>query len=201
MLRSLQHHSAPVRSIRAALGRKVGRTESQFQLSAVYGARLLWREVSIPHVPENKRKFSLRSPTSTLDSSATSSPHDSYLRGLERAGMVNNPECPYDLISVDERLDMLRERERRWTNLDWAWSATLATPPITSDPTYAHGGTVYLNKEDAKENTVGLHSVCLPLKATDDVKWTEIDLGKTILISTLAIEEHDLIVCLTSCAQ
>lgn len=115
--------------------------------------------------------------------------------------MVNNPECPYDLISVQERLDMLRERERRWTNLDWAWSATLATPPITSDPTYAHGGAVYLNKEDAKENTVGLHSVCLPSKATDDVKWTEIDLGKTILMSTLAIEEHDLIVCLTSCAQ
>ena len=116
------------------------------------------------------------------------------------AGMVNNPERPYDLSSVDERLTMLRERERRWKNLDWISRTRLATPTITSSPTCVHGGVVYLNNEDAKEDIIGLHSASLPSNATDDVKWTEINLGKTILISTLAIE-HDLLVCLTSCAQ
>jgi len=32
------------------------------------------------------------------------------------AGMVNNAEFSYDLISIDERLSMLREHERCWTN-------------------------------------------------------------------------------------
>jgi len=175
MLRALQYHSS-FRSFRAGVGHIAGRTkEFQFPISPVHGAR--------------------------LDSLATSSTRDTYLRELEMAGMVDNPECPYDRVSVDERLNMLRERERRWKNLDWVWKATLATPPIISQPSYARGGAMYINKENAKEDIVGLHSACLPSKATDDVNWTEIDLGKTIWVSTLAIEEHDLLVCLTSYAQ
>ena len=165
----------------------------------VRGTRRLWRDalvnIAMAHIPDDKRKFSARPPM--LDSSATSLTRDTYLRELEMAGMVDNPECPYDRVP---RLNMLREGERRWKNLDWVWKSTLATPPIISQPTYARGGTMYINKENAKEDIVGLHSACLPSKATDDVNWTEIDLGKTIWVSTLAIEEHDLLVCLTSCA-
>jgi len=201
MLRALQYHSS-LRSILAGVGQIAGGTK-EFQF-AVHGARRLWRDALVniascaTHVPEDKRKFSARPPM--LDSSTTSLTRDTYLRELEMAGMVDNPECPYDRVSVDERLNMLRERERRWKNLDWVWKATLATPPIISQPTYARGGAMYINKENNKEDIVGLHSGCLPSKATDDVNWTEIDLGKNIWVSTLAIEEHDLLVCLTSCA-
>jgi len=200
MIRALQYHPS-FRSIQAEVGHIAGRTK-EFQF-AVHSVRTLWRDalvnIAMAHVPEDKRKFSVRPPM--LDSSATSLTRDTYLRELEMAGMVDNPECPYDRVSVDERLNMLRERERRWKNLDWVWKATLASPPIISQPTYARGGAMYINKENAKEDIVGLHSACLPSKATDDVNWTEIDLGKTIWVSTLAIEEHDLLVCLTSYAQ
>jgi len=200
MLRALQYHSS-LRSILAGVGQIAGGTK-EFQF-AVHGTRRLWRDalvnIAMAHVPEDKRKISIRPPM--LDSSATSLTRDTYLRELEMAGMVDNPECPYDRVSVDERLSMLRERERRWKNLDWVWKATLATPPIISQPTYARSGAMYINKENAKEDIVGLHSTCLPSKATDDVNWIEIDLGKTIWVSTLAIEEHDLLVCLTSYAQ
>jgi len=195
MLRALQNHSAPFRWILAHRAGKNG-----FQLSARYGARRLWHEApeSVAHVPEDKRELSIGRPA--LNCSETSSPLDTYLRELAMAGIVNNPERPYDLSSVGERLTMLRERERRWKYLDWISRTRLATPAITSSPTCVHGGVVYLNNEDAKEDIIGLHSASLPSNATNDVKWTEINLGKTILISTLAIE-HDLLVCLTSCAQ
>ena len=184
------------------MGHIAGRTK-EFQF-AVHGARRLWRDALVniascaTHVPEDKREISVRPPI--LDSSTTSLTRDTYLRELEMAGMVDNPECPYDLVSVDQRLNMLRERERRWKNLDWVWKSTLATPPIISQPTYARGGAMYINKENAKD-IIGLHSACLPSKVTDDVNWTEIDLGKTIWVSMLAIKEHDLLVCLTSYAQ
>jgi len=192
---------APFRSIQARVGRIVGRTEAR--LTAVHGAQNLYREASkgiaTAYVPGDGHGISVR--PSMLDCSVTSSAPGTYLKELEMAGMVDNPEYSYNLVSVDERLNMLRERERRWTNLDWVWEATLAMPTNTSDPSYAHGGAMYLNIEDPKQNIIGLLLTRLPSKATEDIKWTEISLGKTILMSMLAIEEHDLLVCLTSCAQ
>ena len=133
-----------------------------------------------------------------LYNTITASPLLNYLRELDLAGMVDNPMCPYELISLHERLDMLRERERRWTHLDWAWRAVRAMPGLTSEPNFSHSGIVCLGIDDAEENTIGLLSTCLPSKATGDVEWVEITMGKPILALTLAIEEHDMLVCVTS---
>lgn len=125
-----------------------------------------------------------------------------YLKELEIAGLIDNPDASYSLCPLNDRLDMLRERELRWRNLDSKWRKSGDVPPFTSgDKHDASGGVYLLGKctEFDEEITIGINSTRLSSDENAEIEWEEISFGETqIICIEAAIEEHDLLVCATT---
>ncbi|KDR76224.1 hypothetical protein GALMADRAFT_466644 [Galerina marginata CBS 339.88] len=127
----------------------------------------------------------------------SSSPLLIYLKELEIAGMIDNPACTLQSISINERLEMLRERELRWISLNWKWRREIDMPRFTAAGTYTYSGGVYLlgRRINPQEGVVGMYSMNVPQKFDEAIDWKELDLGQRHLPSAMAIEEHDLVAC------
>ncbi|CAA7261284.1 unnamed protein product [Cyclocybe aegerita] len=128
--------------------------------------------------------------------------HIQYQMQLELAGMQNNPNSKACIAS---RLDLLKAREEAWKTLDWSF-VTKITVPCQSSGVYDLTPSVYLLGKTLSGDvfeTTGIQSVQLPARFPEDletvaVEWNEFDFGMHIIDFGTAIEEHDLMVCVSS---
>ena len=126
----------------------------------------------------------------------------SYLTQLKLAGMQDNP---YSSLSVKDRMSTLKQREGLWQSFRWKFMAAVEVPHKSSG-VYDITPSVYLLGKSATYAdvvTAGIQSVKLPCQCPEDPEsmsagWTEFDFGLTIIDFGTAIEEHDLLACVSS---
>lgn len=106
------------------------------------------------------------------------------------AGVENNPDST---IAVHERLHRLNVREAGWAELDFDFSRTVAVPPDHSRFQGLTGGVMLLGGRSRQ----AIHYCALPSKASDETRWSKINVGANIIGMRLAIYEHDLIAVVT----
>ncbi|KAJ3495767.1 hypothetical protein NLJ89_g10576 [Agrocybe chaxingu] len=128
--------------------------------------------------------------------------HLQYQMQLELAGMRNNPNSK---ACVTSRLELLKTREKAWRTFDWSF-VTNITVPCQSSGVYDLTPSAYLLGKTLSGDvfeTTGIQSVQLPAKFPEDletvsVEWNEFDFGMHIIDFGTAIEEHDLMACVSS---
>ncbi|KDR76266.1 hypothetical protein GALMADRAFT_247571 [Galerina marginata CBS 339.88] len=121
-----------------------------------------------------------------------------YLKELEISGMIDNSRCSRRVISLKTRLEMLRERELRWMNLDWKWRTGVDPPPLNAAGTGSvfDGGLMVAKLMDPRAAVTGLYTMSLPHQMDKLPRWREFDIGQPYLPGIVAVEE-DLLACVT----
>ena len=117
-----------------------------------------------------------------------------YKQELEIAGMVDNYRCSYGSHPVATRLEMLRERERRWAHFDWSFQAEQKAPPDISGYYDVTPG-VYLLGKSQDDDNVGVYTSRFPDSPDVEVSWRGLQLTRSIIDFGTSIEENDLIAC------
>ncbi|KIM37737.1 hypothetical protein M413DRAFT_30668 [Hebeloma cylindrosporum] len=126
----------------------------------------------------------------------TNSSYLQYRIELQKAGMIDNPFCR---LPTPKKVEMLRERERAWSNFDWKF---IKAKKVRSTASPTHGLTaneIFLGMEGRKEEfvTTGIQYLKLPSivgGAVTSASWTRLAFGEEILEFGSAAMEHDLLV-------
>ena len=117
-----------------------------------------------------------------------------YKQELEFAGMIDNYRCSYGSHTVTTRLEMLRERERRWAHLDWSFQAEQSAPTDISGYYDVTPGVYLLGKKNDSDN-IGVYTSTFPDSPDSVVSWRDLHLTRSIIDFGTAIEDNDLIAC------
>jgi hypothetical protein len=123
-----------------------------------------------------------------------------YFAKVEIAGMQDNPRC---MFSIADRLAALESRESRWGLANWSFFTGIDVPSRWSGVYDLTSGVYLLGKSspDLEYVTAGVQTIKLPYqdhKDTSLVEWTEFNFGMDIIDFGTAIEEHDLLACVSS---
>ncbi|KAF9524798.1 hypothetical protein CPB83DRAFT_897597 [Crepidotus variabilis] len=144
-----------------------------------------------------------------LNTTLSSSPYLRYLTQLQISGMWNNPsqQCG---ITIHDRLRMLKKRERAWRTFDCHWVSSLEVPGSGHDGAEKWSGvydltpSVYLlgrakdRVGDERDVTQAIQGLRMPWgEAPTEVEWNEFNFGMQIIDFGTAIEEHDLLACVS----
>jgi hypothetical protein len=153
--------------------------------------------------------FRCMSTCRTLNLTLASSPYLRYNTQLQISGMWDNPSllCPH---TIRERLDMLKERERSWRNFDYKWASSVEVPlqgfngierwsgTYDLTPSAYLIGRADIHTPDEPGSTQSIQALRMPWEsALDDLEWTEFQFGMQIIDFCTAIEEHDLLACVS----
>lgn len=122
-----------------------------------------------------------------------------YCIKVKLAGMRDNPYCK---LSTADRLSLLENRESSWRFANWNFFAAIDVPSRWSG-VYDLTPSVYLlgkSSSDFEYVTTGVQTIKLPYQEQDasSVEWTEFNFGTDIVDFGTAIEEHDLLACVSS---
>ncbi|TFK29151.1 hypothetical protein FA15DRAFT_428188 [Coprinopsis marcescibilis] len=115
-----------------------------------------------------------------------------YIVEIEVAGMLDNPRCR---ISVADKLEALRHRERAWCSLRPTFTKTVPIPRQSCGLYDVTASAYFLGvaSESTPPAVYELQSLALPSISTATASHTEIRSDKEIVDFATAIEEHDLI--------
>lgn len=126
-----------------------------------------------------------------------------YIMLLKISGMQDNPFCKLPIV---DRLAALEDREASWESLDWEFVTSIDVPSRWSGVYDLTPSVFLLGKSafDFEYATAGIQTIELPwrmpgLSVAGSVEWIEFNFGMQIIDFGTAIEEHDLIVCVSSC--
>jgi len=128
-----------------------------------------------------------------------------YRIELERAGMIDNPQCK---LTTVKRLEMLHQRERAWREFNWVLRVPNITVPSTSSEKHIVTATsVMLGVVDLDSPSMGVgfkqtgfQAIDLPSVGPENMSraWkTTMDVGEEIFEFGTAAEEHDLLAYIT----
>lgn len=144
----------------------------------------------------------------TLNLTLSSSPYLRYLTQLQISGLWNNPSISCTQ-TIHERLHMLKDRERAWRNFDPSWVSNVEVPGPGLDGSDKWSGaydltpSVYLlgrSKDLGGDEgvTQAIQGLRMPwAEAPGDLEWNEFNFGMCIIDFATAIEEHDLLACVS----
>ena len=125
-----------------------------------------------------------------------------YIMQLMISGMQDNPFCR---LPIADRLVGLESREAAWRSLDWEFVTSIDVPSRWSGVYDLTPSVFLLGKSafDFEYVTAGIQTIKLPTRMpgqsdADSVEWIEFNFGMQIIDFGTAIEEHDLIVCVSS---
>jgi len=123
-----------------------------------------------------------------------------YFTLIKIAGMQDNPYCK---LPIADRLSALKSRESSWRFATWS-SFTGIDVPSRWTGVYDLTSSVYLLGKSSDleyDVTTGVQTIKLPYQDhnhTGLVEWTEFNFGMNIIDFGTAIEEHDLLACVSS---
>lgn len=121
-----------------------------------------------------------------------------YVTKIKIAGMQDNPYCK---LSIPERLSTLERREISWRLANYTFFTGMEVPSPWSG-VYDLTSSVYLlgkSSPDVDSVTTGVQTIRLPYtdQGADHIEWTEFNFGMDIIDFGTAIEEHDLLACVS----
>ena len=121
-----------------------------------------------------------------------------YVTKIKIAGMLDNPYCK---LSIPERLSALERREESWRHASYTFFTGMDVPSPWSG-VYDLTSSVYLlgkSSPDIESITTGVQTIRLPYtdQGADLIEWTEFNFGMDIIDFGTAIEEHDLLACVS----
>lgn len=141
--------------------------------------------------------YTCRQTCRTLYSIFSDSRKLQYFIELKIAGMQDNPYCK---LSIADRLSALESRESSWKFASWSFFTGIDVPSRWSG-VYDLTPSVYLlgkSSSDSEFTTTGVQTIRLPDQDSSLVEWTEFNFGMEIIDFGTAIEEHDLLACVSS---
>jgi hypothetical protein len=118
---------------------------------------------------------------------------------LQLHGLTNNPSCS---LSIAERLQLLKAREKAWETLTPNFRHTILVPHVATDIHDLCGGVLVLGEAcHAQITTKALRHIVLPslendLKGTHS-DWLITDPQLEVIDVCAAVEEHDLLAVVT----
>jgi len=125
-----------------------------------------------------------------------------YRIELEKAGMIDNPQCK---LTTFTRLEMLRQREASWGGFNWKFRVPNVDIPTAQTSSEIHRVTsmsVMLGFIDSNSGpgmgggfkTTGFQAITLPSAGdASSSEWEVVDVGEQIFEFGTAAEEHDLL--------
>ena len=120
-----------------------------------------------------------------------------YFTKVKIAGMQDNPHCK---LSIADRLAALERRESCWRLANWSFFTGIDVPSRWSGVYDLTSGVYLLGKSSPglEYVTAGVQTIKLPYQDHSLVEWTEFNFGMDIIDFGSAIEEHDLLACVSS---
>ena len=111
------------------------------------------------------------------------------------AGVNDNP---YSELSITERLQRLRLREKNWNSFTFGARSKIPIEHNASTIYEVEANRYFLGDAShfGKTSTVAMNSVYLP-ESSEKKVWNRVDVGRTIIDIGLALEEHDLLAIVT----
>ena len=124
-----------------------------------------------------------------------------YSMKLQSMAMIDNSAKSFADVSLDERLERLREHRERWQNFNWRWKTSASVPQRLGDCQMLKGeaGIVYVGARD-ELNVKALYSTTLPSTKDQTIEWSTFRPATPnayVVAYALSIEENDLLACVT----
>jgi hypothetical protein len=117
-----------------------------------------------------------------------------YRMCLLAEGMEDNPFCP---LPISDRLSLLLQRQNAWLNFVYSSRASVEIPHTTSGPYDLKNEAYVMGKALHKSDVRSVQRARLPRTKEEQVRWSEIAIGKLIINFGSAIDEHNLIAFVT----